>query len=529
MNKEHLPRAHGYIRVSTEEQIGGASLRVQQNAIESYAKNNGFELVDIFRDEGISAKTASRPALQDMLTRLASRDNDIEAVIVYNLSRISRNVGSFYRDIGYTLASRGVTLYSTQENIDETPQGKLMRNLALSIHQFDNDVKSKTIKDNMRFVANEGWWQCKIPYGYKRSRVLIGEYTNDGKRKERLTLTPDTGNGLSEKIKMLLERFSIGDIKQLELADYAESIGLKSANGGRFAPQSIKNMLTAPVYAGYICNSMTDFEMIRGKHEGIISLDTYNRNQAILEGRLPSIPTPRFTVDYPLKHSLLCVSCHKTLTGSAPTCGSGKRSPRYHCTRCKGMGSIGVVEMEHLFNQFLLEVTPTDGAIKMFKIIVKRIAKEKLRSLNSDISIAREEISKIDSDIHKALQKFIDGDLSKEEKDSYQQGLRLKRIDLELKLDNLMDSQRLNESTIDYVCNFIKVPSKMWQDADNETKINFQKLVIPNGVEFDIREKKFGTSGLSPLYRLKDIIKDSSMKDESLMVILPGIEPGLPG
>jgi hypothetical protein len=43
-------------------------------------------------------------------------------------------------------------------------------------------------------------------------------------------------------------------------------------------------------------------------------------------------------------------------------------------------------------------------------------------------------------------------------------------------------------------------------------------MIIPGGTEFNIKERKFGTSNLSALYRLKDTQKASEEASESLMV-----------
>jgi len=516
-------KVYGYRRVSTEEQVDGMSLYNQELAINAYAERNNLEVVDIYCDEGFSARSANRPGLQSMLKTLASRDNDIGGVVIYNLSRISRDMESFMRDIGYHLSAMGVQLYSTMENIDDTPQGRLMRNVSLAMYQYDNDTKSQTVKDNMRLVARQGWWQGNIPHGYIRKRVPIGERNKDGKVKERLTLAPDTKNGTAEKVARVLERFSKGDINQAELAQYANGVGLKPSKGDSFAPQSIKNLLTNITYAGYICNQMTDREPVQGQHKGLISLDTYHRNQAILEGRKPDAERPRFAAEYPLKHSLLCVKCHKPLTGSAPTTGSGNRSPRYHCTRCTGMGSKAIDRAEELFEAFLNDITPTESMVKLFRDIVRRVASRKLTFINTQLDKHRKELSKIDTDIRKALQSFLDGDISKNEKDEYQNSLRVKRLGIEGKIDDYEGLQRLNEATINYVCNFIDAPARMWLDSDPLTKVAFQKMVTESGITFDLRNEKFGTTGLSPFYRLKDTQKASEEASESLMVILPGI------
>ena len=126
--------AYGYTRVSTDEQVPGASLENQRLAIQRYADENNIEIVGWYTDAGYSAKTANRPELQKMLDSIYTHKGEISYVIVYNVSRISRNLESFSKDIGYRMAGCGVTLLSTLEAISDKPEGRLMLNIALSVH-----------------------------------------------------------------------------------------------------------------------------------------------------------------------------------------------------------------------------------------------------------------------------------------------------------------------------------------------------------------------------------------------------------
>ena len=62
--RRSLPRAVGYIRVSTAEQAaGGLGLDAQETAIREECRRRGWELVEVFTDAGLSAASRSRPAL----------------------------------------------------------------------------------------------------------------------------------------------------------------------------------------------------------------------------------------------------------------------------------------------------------------------------------------------------------------------------------------------------------------------------------------------------------------------------------
>ena len=156
--------------------------------------------------------------------------------------------------------------------------------------------------------------------------------------------------------------------------------------------------------------------------------------------------------------------------------------------------------------------------ISLFKTVVRRVVSEKLSDISKQLAELRSQEHKIDEDMRKATQEYLDGNINKDIMDDYQSSLRLKRVDLKLEIDELTDIQRLNEDMISYVCNHMTAPATMWHDSDTATKIEFQKMITVSGIVFDIKNEKFGTDGLSLFYRLKDNKKDSNESSESNMV-----------
>lgn len=78
--------AFGYLRVSTEEQ----TILNQRIAIKKWASENDYEILEFFEDASISGKVAAinRPAFREMLEIV--RNEQVDAVIVYELSRVGR-------------------------------------------------------------------------------------------------------------------------------------------------------------------------------------------------------------------------------------------------------------------------------------------------------------------------------------------------------------------------------------------------------------------------------------------------------
>src|SRR5690242_4001873 len=87
------PRAIGYLRVSTDEQVGsGLGLAAQRAAIVAEAERRGWQL-ELFEEEGRSGKDLNRPVLADALDRLDRHQADV--LVVAKLDRLSRSVRDF--------------------------------------------------------------------------------------------------------------------------------------------------------------------------------------------------------------------------------------------------------------------------------------------------------------------------------------------------------------------------------------------------------------------------------------------------
>src|SRR4051812_27612886 len=75
--QQRAQKVVGYVRVSTEEQAtAGHGLEVQERAIRSFCESQGYELVDIISDPGVSG--AKRPEDRDGFRRvieLAAAEN----------------------------------------------------------------------------------------------------------------------------------------------------------------------------------------------------------------------------------------------------------------------------------------------------------------------------------------------------------------------------------------------------------------------------------------------------------------------
>ena len=157
-------RAIIYCRVSTKDQIQNLSLSTQEKACRDYCANNNYDVEEVFVEEGESAKTADRTELKKLLAHCRQNKGRIHAVIVYSVSRFSRERYS-HVILRAQLASLGITLRSVSEPIDDSSTGKFIEGILSSYAQFDNDVRSERTITGMKARLERGDWTFKPPLG----------------------------------------------------------------------------------------------------------------------------------------------------------------------------------------------------------------------------------------------------------------------------------------------------------------------------------------------------------------------------
>ncbi len=232
----------------------------------------------VFEDEGFSGGNLERPQFKKMM--LKSHEIKFDAIVVYRLDRISRNIGDFAKLIE-DLGHREIDFISIREQFDtSSPMGRAMMYIASVFSQLERETIAERIRDNMHELAKTGrWLGGTTPTGYEsegETRVTI-----DGKTKKafKLKVIPEE-IGLVELIfNKFLETGSLTKTEEsLLVGQYRTKLGNKFT---RFA---IRGILSNPVYMiadedawEYLTRNEVDLfsgkEAFDGKH-GIMA---YNR------------------------------------------------------------------------------------------------------------------------------------------------------------------------------------------------------------------------------------------------------------
>lgn len=123
------------------------SLDVQRINMENYCQRRGWDVVAVYRDEGMySALDTNRPGLQQLLAD--ARTGAFDVVMAHSSSRISRNIATFAA-ILCTLHNGGISFVTCYDGIDTTKWGKFtnwtFRNLTRSFVDGGGLTRSKIV------------------------------------------------------------------------------------------------------------------------------------------------------------------------------------------------------------------------------------------------------------------------------------------------------------------------------------------------------------------------------------------------
>lgn len=262
---------YGYVRVSTETQAEkGYGLEAQRIEIERYAKVNGYQIANVFSDEGISGNIKDtddddainkRKGLIAMLAAVEPGD----VIIVLNTSRLWRS-DMTKAIVRRELMRKQAQVYSIQQpnyKVDnKDPNDYLINAIMEALDVYERmSIALKLAKGRTVKAAHGDKPAGVLPYGY--------QYSADRKHVE----VNDAEAVIVRKMfSMAQAGASLGKI-----ADEVTAMGVTTRRGKTFPRGSVAAILNNRFYVGELRHAG---QIIQGNHTAIISKVQYGKVQA---------------------------------------------------------------------------------------------------------------------------------------------------------------------------------------------------------------------------------------------------------
>lgn len=148
-------RVIGYARVSTTDQAdNGVSLSAQVEAIRAECSRNGWQLVRIVEDAGVSGKSMRRPGLTFALDALRQGEGNV--LMAAKLDRLSRSTRDVC-ELGDMAQHYGFDLCLLDARIDTTtPHGRAQLSMMATFAQLERELIGVRTKEALAVKAAQG-------------------------------------------------------------------------------------------------------------------------------------------------------------------------------------------------------------------------------------------------------------------------------------------------------------------------------------------------------------------------------------
>ncbi|MCW5608742.1 MAG: recombinase family protein [Nitrosomonas sp.] len=507
-----------YCRVSSPKQVTeGHGLASQETRCREYAKHKGYDVIDVFRDEGLSGKLMDRPNMKAMLSYIKKRKVDKLIVIIDDISRLARDIETHIH-LRTAINDAGGKLESPSIEFGDDSDSRLVEHLLASVAAHQREKNAEQVHNRMRARMMNGYNVFNAPIGYRYDKV----------GKHGKLLVPD--QPCADVITEALESFASGHFEtQGEVKRFFENSPYFPKNKrGEVHLQRVKDILTHVLYAGYLDKPEWGIHLVKGYHEPLISYETYQKIQQRLNGQAKAPVRKDINEDFPLRGFVACVSCGTPMT-SCWSRGVGGLYAYYLChgknndgTRCDLYGkSIRREQVEGDFEKLLGDMKPSKELFFLAADIFTDLWNAKRETAKQEAEHIRRDIIMIERKTEQFFDRITETD-SETLITAYEKKIRKleeEKIILDEKIAKCGRPLHSFDETYRTAFTFPSNPQKLWSSDRLEHKRTVLKLAFSEPLQY-CKKRGYRTSQKSLPFTL---LEESGMGKYD-MVPTPRIE-----
>lgn len=195
MTKNKTKRAALYLRVSTD----GQTTENQRIALETVAKNAGWDIVAVYDDNGVSgAKGRDQRKQFDALIKDANR-RKFDVVMSWSVDRLGRSLQDLLQFLG-DLHAVDVDLYLHQQGVDTTtPSGRAMFQMMGVFAEFERSMIQERVKAGLERAKAKGKTLGRPKVPPEKEQAII-DLRNQGKGIRKIASELGVGVGTVQRV-----------------------------------------------------------------------------------------------------------------------------------------------------------------------------------------------------------------------------------------------------------------------------------------------------------------------------------------
>ena len=397
-----IKKAVAYVRVSSPAQTKrGDGLGSQETRCREYANYRGYDVVQVFSDD-LSGRLIDRPGMKAMLAFLKKHRHDPHAVVIDDISRLARGVKA-HIELRSAISLAGGVLESPSIEFGEDADSELQEFILATVSQHQSKKNAEQTLNRMRSRLLNGYWVFSVPIGYRYDKT----------RHEGKVLVRD--EPVASILTEALEGFASGRFEtKVEAKRFLDNHALfpKPKGQNELSHDRIEKLLRQPLYAGYLQAPSWNISLREARHEGLVSLATFQRIQEHLDEKAKAPARKDMNTDFVLRGSVTCHDCGNALTACWSTSKTGKKHPYYMCYADKTCPSyrksIRRADLEGAFETLLKSLQPTKALASLIQAMMKDAWDLRLAQASETRKAIKTKAAKIEKQIEGLLDRIVD-------------------------------------------------------------------------------------------------------------------------
>ena len=380
-----------YCRVSTEEQaqVQEGSIKNQRESLKRYldaenlkGENQWGKLIQIYVDEGFSAKNLQRPGVHQLLLDVHRRH--IDTILITEISRLSRSVEDWIH-LRRFFEEHKTSFIATRQSFDTSnAMGRAMLSFAIEFSQLERELTAERVKASHQARSSRGLWTGGfIPFGLEKSSAKGHLKVNSAKKilaQRILEIFLESGQGLAGALRKLEEE------------------GFHRDDGKAWTFASLQSWIRNPAIVGEIhlnrenkdknqktLSEAERFRIVAAQWGPLVDRKLWEKACRLLEERHKNLKLPSWKHHHFILSGLLYCPKGCKLTGASGTGRSGRKYTHYrHGTRALCDYSTKNFPTEEVENIVLESLQKLLQQPKNLESLVQEANKTFLKSQNQE-------------------------------------------------------------------------------------------------------------------------------------------------
>jgi DNA invertase Pin-like site-specific DNA recombinase len=325
-----MQRCAIYTRISRDAEQRREGVSRQEDECRARAEREGWDIVEVFTDNDISASGYSRrnrPAYERLIA--GAREGRYEIVLAYSNSRLTRRLAEL-EDLIRLHDETGIlicTVVSGDDNM-ATADGRMTARIKASVDAAEAERVSERVRSKQAQMRAHGQSKTRRAFGWGYYEAFMDV---DGKASRRLRDSDRINPVEAEALRTASEEVLRG-VSTSEIARRWNAEGVPSITGVKWSQRRIVELLTRWRNGGVVVHRGEPVEGVVGVWETVCTRERLVQVRQILLDPSRRTMTPGRPPTALMSTAAVCGKCRRKLVASKAKARDGSERFMYRCS-----------------------------------------------------------------------------------------------------------------------------------------------------------------------------------------------------